>query len=132
MSALPGWSRGNVIQSRIDFTQGGPVTTIYYRSSIDGMNYYAQCSKEVIVLLNDDIELFAPAGTVVRPLSRLPVFSIIRQYISETYGVDIDHPTETDILRFNAVAYFARASSQASVQPTKIINWTRMIIYDHL
>ncbi len=132
MSAQFVWSKGRVLHSRVDFTHGGPVTTIYFNSLVDFKNYWAQCDQEIVVLEKDEIELSAPPGTVVKPLSQLPTFTLIREHIKEMYSVDIDNPPADAIEKVNAIAFFHRARSQPSVLPNRIKDITRKINYDGL
>lgn len=55
------WQKGRVISSRVYFATRAPVTTIRYKSSIDGNIYQVQTKHEITVLEKDEIEISGPS-----------------------------------------------------------------------
>jgi hypothetical protein len=126
--------RGVVIGSVVIFTTGGPVTTVEYRSLILGGNRNLQVQKEVVLLKDDEIEVFAPPTVAWVPLTSLATFSLVKAYIYETYGVDVEKVSVRMIeeLELRVVRFFVLIRGLPSINPRRIYDITREIDYDNL
>ena len=124
--------RGVVIGSVVIFTTGGPVTTVKYRSLMLGGNRNLQVQKEVVLLKDDEIEVFAPPTVAWVPLTSLATFSLVKAYVYETYGVDVEEVSVEMIEKLRVVRFFVLIRGLPSINPKRIYDITREIDYDNL
>jgi hypothetical protein len=124
--------RGVVIGSVVIFTTGGPVTTVEYRSLMLGGNRNLQVPREIVLLRDDEIEIFAPPTVVWVPLTSLPTFSLVKAYIYEIYGVDVEEVSVEMIEKLRVVRFFVLIRGLPSINPKRIYDITREIDYDNL
>jgi hypothetical protein len=124
--------RGRVINSVVIFTTGGPVTTIEYNSSMLGGIRNLQVRKEIVVLKDDEIEVFAPPTVAWVPLASLPTFRLIKDYIYEIYGVDVETVSDKRVIGLRIVRFFVLIRGLPSINPNRIYDITREIDYDNL
>jgi hypothetical protein len=124
--------RGVVIGSVVIFTTGGPVTTVKYRSLMLGGNRNLQVQKEVVLLKDDEIEVFAPPTVAWVPLTSLATFSLVKACVYETYGVDVEEVSVEMIEKLRVVRFFVLIRGLPSINPKRIYDITREIDYDNL
>lgn len=125
--------RGIVTASRIIFTTGGPVTTVVYRSLMLGGHRVLQVQKEIVLLKDDEIEVFAPPpGVTWVTLPSLPTFKLVRAYILETYEVDVEVASPDTVEALRVARFFVSIRGLPSINPQRIYDVTRDIDYDNL
>jgi len=132
MSTRNLFDKGVVEESEILFTTGGPVTTVKYKSQMLGGGRALQVNKEIVLLKDDEIEIYAPPGIVSKPLRLLPTFQLVRSHVYETYGIDVERVTLEEVKELRVVAFFVLILNYPSIRPNAIHDMTWEITYDEL
>ena len=130
------YEKGKVLRSKVLTDALGNETYIMFKSATDGKNRAIVFEDVAVVLTNDDIEAYFPAGASWVVFQKTPkAWQKMVLLLRDEYGIEVEKMTAEDIQRLEDEAAridakFAHEIRELdTITATKIYDTTRKIIY---